>query len=168
MCWRLDYFEGQEDAKVSRRNMQTLLTCLMALTISPAPVAQAETLGRLFFTPEQRAQLENGGARNMSRAVKMGSTPERKGRRSGAEKADSVLTVNGIVQKHGGPRTVWINGVAQNADSSRERAPESHVVTIPGKKQPVRVKVGQKLLLGKSAQSRISGLKPEKTDREED
>lgn len=154
---------------MSQCNIPTLLTCLMALvvTIITESVAQADTLGRLFFTPEQRSQLEKLGARNVSRAAKMGSTLERKSKQPGAEKIYSVLTINGIVQKHGGPRTVWVNGVAQNADSSRERAPESHVVTLPGKKQPVRIKVGQKLLLGKSVQSKAQGLKPEKADHEE-
>ena len=43
--------------------------------------------------------------------------------------------LNGIVQKHGGKRTVWINGVPQQAGSSNDRTPESQTVQLPGKKQ---------------------------------
>ena len=61
--------------------------------------------------------------------------------------------VNGIVQKHGGARTVWINGVAQDAGKSDERSPEAMAVAVPGKAQPVKIKVGQKLLLEQPAQT---------------
>lgn len=104
---------------------------LLLLTGFTASAAQADSLGRLFFTPEQRAQLDDAHARN--------ATTE--------EDASSVLVVNGIVQKQGGGRTVWINGVAQNGGNSDERSPEALPVAVPGKSQPVRVKVGQRLLL---------------------
>jgi hypothetical protein len=55
------------------------------------------------------------------------------------------------VQKHGGPRTVWINGVSQNADSHGERNPIAQSVTVPGKSRPVKLKVGDKILLDQPA-----------------
>jgi hypothetical protein len=109
-------------------------TALTGLLLTTATGINAEYLGRLFFTPEQRAQLEYSQQQD-------GSTPG--GARS--------LTVNGIVQKHGGERTVWINGVPQLAGKSDERAPESVPVTVPGQAQPVEVKVGQKVLFGPTA-----------------
>lgn len=93
------------------------------------PSAQAAELGRLFFTPAQRAQLEYNQRQN-------DNTPANAG----------TLTVNGIVQKHGGGRTVWINGVPQVAGKSDERAPESLPIAVPGQPRPVNVKVGQKVL----------------------
>ena len=104
-------------------------------TLAFTPAAQASNLGRLFFTPEQRTQLDHAHTRNAT--ADSGGT--------------SVLTVNGIVQKHGGARTVWINGVAQNAGNSGERSPDAMAVTVPGKSQPVKIKVGQKLLLEQPA-----------------
>jgi len=107
-----------------------IIVSAIALLAIPAS-SGAEPLGRLFFTPEQRAQME------YSRLPDSGS--------SGSSRS---LTVNGIVQKHGGERTVWINGVPQPAGKSDERAPESVPVAIPGQSQPAKVKVGQRVIIG--------------------
>lgn len=108
------------------------ILCVFALTA--ATLADADELGRLFFTPEQRAKLERG------------QQPE-------IEKQGNIdsLTVSGIVQKHGGERTIWINGVPKLAGKSDERSPESAPVTIPGQKKQIRVKVGQKVLINPAA-----------------
>lgn len=64
---------------------------MLALLIALLPAAQSAELGRLFFTPAQRTQ-------------------------SGSAQAEAAPTrLDGIVQKHGGHRTVWLNGVAQDA-----------------------------------------------------
>jgi len=110
-----------------------LLTAMLLFAIFPVSSIQADSLGRLFFTPEQRAQLEDNHARN--------ATDE------GAPA--SVLTVNGIVQQHGGARTVWINGKAQNSNHGGESASET--VAVPGKAPTIKIKVGQKLLLDTAA-----------------
>ncbi|MDO8811015.1 MAG: hypothetical protein Q7J38_03170 [Gallionella sp.] len=102
--------------------------CAFGLNISM--FANAEDMGRLFFTPEQRAQLEQG---------KLQNTDSGGGRR--------VLTVNGIVQKHGGPRTVWVNGIPQADGVNNDRAPESLLISTPVQSGPVKVKVGQKVLI---------------------
>jgi hypothetical protein len=108
-----------------------------------AQPGQAEELGRLFFTPQQRALLERGQQPNIDSPGHVDS-----------------LTVSGIVQKHGGERTVWINGVPQLAGKSDERAPESVPVSIPGQSQPVKVKVGQKVLLGNPPPHKPAENKP--------
>ncbi|HEX5363325.1 MAG TPA: hypothetical protein VFW59_03575 [Gallionella sp.] len=106
----------------------TSIICALALTTSVP--ASAEELGRLFFTPEQRAQLDIEHARNIDPAD-----------------SPNTLSVNGIVQRHGGDRTVWINGVPQVAGKSDEHAPESVPVAVPGQSRPVKVKVGQRVML---------------------
>jgi len=88
----------------------------------------------LFFTPEQRTQLDY----TYSRKEVSGNN-------------DRALMLNGIVQKHGGKRTVWINGVPQQAGSSDDRTPESQSVQIPGKHSTVKLKVGQRVLLDPAA-----------------
>ncbi len=138
---------------------------------APVPYAtvKADSLGRLFFTTEQRAQLDRERARNMNLAAKKSAATSRKeSRQAGAEEAYSVLTVDGIVQKHGGPRTVWINGVPQNASTSRGLAPDEHVVTAPGKTQAIRVKVGQKLILEKPPQPKPIEQESATADNEDD
>ena len=124
---------------------------VLILLLAMSTAAQAGSLGRLFFTPEQRAQLEYKRTHSEAAA----STEE-----DDDIPTSSVLMVNGIVQKHGGARTVWINGRAQNAGNSDERSPESLAVAVPGKTQPVKVKVGQKLLLEQPAPPKPAAQKP--------
>lgn len=119
------------------RVLQNITTITLVL-LACSTAARADNLGRLFFTPAQRAQLDYNYARN---APAEGNS-------------SSVLTVNGIVQKNGGARTVWVNGVAQSAGKSNERAPMAQTVTVPGKSHPVRIKVGQKILLDQPAPTR--------------
>ena len=110
-----------------------LLTSALFSIIS-IPAVEAGQLGRLFFTPEQRSRLDYAHARD---AAAEGDT-------------SSILTVNGIVQKNGGARTVWVNGVAQSNDHG-ERNTTAQSVSIPGKSRPVKLKVGDKILLDQPA-----------------
>ena len=76
-----------------------LAACLVALLGSAG--AGAQELGRLFFTPEQRAALD---ARRKARV------PDKP---AAAPQAESPITrVNGAVQRSGGRSTVWVNGEA--------------------------------------------------------
>lgn len=117
--------------------MKTSLKVVAILTLSIITAsAFGEVLGRLFFTPEQRRQLETIGIEHKASGNNMYS-----------------LTVNGIVQKHGGKRTVWINGVSQLAGSSDEKSPASYPLDVPGVNKPVRVKVGQKVSIDSVSES---------------
>jgi len=107
---------------------------LLASVLMTMPAGHAEELGRLFLTPQQRTQLKQGQQLNIEKPV------------------IESLTVSGIVQKHGGERTVWINGVPQVAGKSDEQAPESVPVAIPGQAQPVKIKVGEKVRLSNPPQ----------------
>lgn len=64
-----------------------------------AGAAQAQELGRLFFTPEQRASLD---ARRRARL------PEK----PAAAAASPVTRLDGFVKRSGGPSTVWVDGEA--------------------------------------------------------
>ncbi len=117
--------------------MNTIFKIALAGMLLAAPTGiNAEELGRLFFTPEQRALLERGQQPDTGKPGNIDS-----------------LTVNGIVQKHGGERTVWINGVPQPAGKSDDSAPESVPVAVPGQSQPVKVKVGQRVFINPAAAS---------------
>jgi hypothetical protein len=82
------------------------LTLALIVLLLPAAPAQAQELGRLFFTPEQRANLD---ARRKARV------PDKPA--AAAVVASPVTRVDGYVKRSAGPTTVWINGesVADNA-----------------------------------------------------
>ena len=93
--------------------------------------ANATELGRLFYTPQQRVQLE---------AQQAGTASTDGGKRN-------FIMVNGVIQKQGGNRIVWINGAQQATASGNDKVPSTVPVTVPGKTQPVQLKVGQRLML---------------------
>jgi len=109
---------------------------LLCLALAAGATAAAEPLGRLFFTPEQRATLES-----------LRLAPA-----TAAATATDRIKVDGIIQRSGGPTTVWINGVPQTAapgsvaPSGRAGAPAVEV-TVPAKDERVRLKVGQSIEL---------------------
>jgi hypothetical protein len=80
-------------------NLARAALAALGITLAGAMSAQAQELGRLFFTPEQRAALD---ARRKARvpdkpaAVPVTESP--------------VTRVNGAVQRSGGKSTVWVNG----------------------------------------------------------
>lgn len=120
---------------------------LIVFGISFSTSACADTLGKLFFTPGQRTQLDYNYARNIK-----------------PEDNANALILNGIVQQHGGKRTVWINGVPQPAIRGDERTPEVVPVPLPGQKKSVRLKVGQRVLLDPSATPNTAESAPQKPD----
>jgi hypothetical protein len=113
--------------------MRTLFKiCWFSLMLPAA--ANAEELGRLFFTPEERAQLDYNYAREAR-----------------TDDNARAIELNGIVQMHGGKRTAWINHVPQAVGRSDEKTPESMLVPLPGKNKSAKLKVGQRVLLNPSA-----------------
>lgn len=117
--------------------------CALLLALFACQTAAADELGRLFFTPEQRAELDQEHAQHADSSTDYGY--------------GTVLTVNGVVQRDGGARTVWINGVPQAAGKSDPKNPASVPVAVPGQSEPVKVKVGQKLLLDEPAAASGAG-----------
>ena len=105
--------------------MRPTLLLLLALALTPA-TGQAQELGRLFFTPEQRAALD---ARRKARA------PDK----PAAVVAAPVTRLDGYVKRSGGPPTVWING-----ESVPENAPEApRIDTSRGPSGSVSISVGE-------------------------
>jgi|CXWL01.1.fsa_nt_gi hypothetical protein len=88
--------------------------------------ADAQELGRLFFTPDQRAALD---ARRKARV------PDKP---AAAPVTESPITrIDGAVQRGGGKSTVWVNGEtipeSSQADGARvtPRSPNPGRVSIP-------------------------------------
>ena len=100
------------------------------LVLAPAPAAAYDNLGRLFFTPQQRQDLDRRRQANAQES---------------AVTAESQLTVNGRVSRSSsGKTTTWINGVPQD-DTQKSRDPAQ--VTLPGGEgeSSVKLRVGQTL-----------------------
>ena len=104
---------------------------LLALVLLPALIApaHAQSLGRLFFTPEQRAALD---ARRKARV------PDKP---AAAVVASPVTRIDGYVKRSQGPSTVWMNG-----ESLSESAPEAPRIQAPssdGGEGSVAISVGE-------------------------
>ena len=102
---------------------------LMAAIGTPVPAAADENLGRLFFTSQQRQDLDRRRQANIQ---------------DSAASADNRVTVNGQVSRSSGKTTTWINGVPQ-ANAKKPRDPAQ--VTLPGGEgeASVTLKIGQTL-----------------------
>ena len=107
--------------------MRTVAVLLLGgLALLPSAPARAQELGRLFFTPDQRAALD---ARRKARVPdKPAAVPQ-------AEQP--VTRVDGAVRRSDGRSTVWVNGEAvpenPRADGARlqTRGAKAGSVSIP-------------------------------------
>ena len=114
---------------------------LFIAALLSAPFAGAQELGRLFFTPEQRAALD---ARRKARV------PDKP---AAAPQAESPLTrIDGAVRRSGGKSTVWVNGemIPEGAQAEAARvAPRERGagrVTLPAGESTERsLRVGESL-----------------------
>jgi len=68
-------------------------------SLLPAAPAAADELGRLFYTPQQRQDLDRRRASNVQEKE--------------AVVIESSVTVNGQVARSSGKTTTWVNGVPQ-------------------------------------------------------
>lgn len=86
--------------------MKTRALTLVVLALTCSNVrSEPEPLGRLFFTPEQRALLERQRQRNPT---------------TGAVVDDgSPITLNGRVMRSSGRNTAWVNGIALEEKDAR-------------------------------------------------
>ena len=99
--------------------MRILSALLMTIFLG---TAQAQELGRLFFTPEQRAALD---ARRKARV------PDKP---AATVVASPVTKLDGFVQRSSGPSTVWVNGEALpegSADAPRIGRGAEPRVSVP-------------------------------------
>ena len=99
------------------------------LGIATGQVAAQENLGRLFFTEQQRQDLDRRRQANIREAAVI---------------VESSITVNGQVSRSSGRSTTWINGVPQ--ESTRKPADPARVTLPGGEGAPsVNLKIGQTL-----------------------
>lgn len=131
--------------------MRLALALLFAGLLAPAAPAQAQEIGRLFFTPQQRAALD---ARRRARVPdKPAAAPV---------VASPTTRLDGFVRRSSGPSTVWVNGM--QADEAAPGSDARVAVPLGDGGSRVRLKPGQTLdrgtgevrdVLGNSGEVRI-------------
>ena len=122
------------------------LACLLGCTAGYT--AAAESMGRLFFEPSQRAQLDLARAQRDRRSpvvvldTEQPATPQGPG----------VVTYNGVVRRSDGKSTVWINGkpiTERTRDSDVSvlsvRRDGAVSVTVPHADRSASLQVGQSM-----------------------
>ena len=116
---------GEKHMEFARR----LFAGAFLLGIATGQVAAQENLGRLFFTEQQRQDLDRRRQANIQETAAV---------------VESTVTVNGQVSRSSGRSTTWINGVPQ--DNAR-RPLDPAKVTLPGGEgaPSVSLKIGQTL-----------------------
>jgi len=106
-----------------------MLALLAAAAVIGAPrSAAAEDLGRLFFTPQQRQDLDRRRAANVHEAA---TVPQ-----------ESTLTLQGQVSRSGGKTTTWVNGMPWH-DAYDSSDPARATIQTGEDEPKVELKVGQ-------------------------
>jgi hypothetical protein len=106
-----------------------LFVAAFLLGVATGQVAAQENLGRLFFTEQQRQDLDRRRQANVQEAAVV---------------VESFVTVNGQVSRSSGRSTTWINGVPQ--DNARKPLDPARVTLPGGEGAPsVSLKIGQTL-----------------------
>lgn len=109
------------------RTRRLALALAAAAGVCVGVAAEAQQLGRLFLTPQEREALDRKRAANTAEET--------------VPKEPSV-TVNGVVRRSSGKTTTWINGVPH--DDAHRPSPSGRVAVESGT-ATVGVKVGQTL-----------------------
>lgn len=120
----------QRPPRPPRPALQAAVLALALLTAAPLP---AQELGRLFFSPERRAALDRARQFNLQTQHQVAE--------------GTTLSVNGVVRRSSGKRTVWVNGVAIHENSVTDVrvvgiTPGGAVSLIPGDQRLTRIPVG--------------------------
>jgi hypothetical protein len=115
------------------------LLAVLAVVSTHAAIAQDNALGRLFYTPKQRAAL-NANVRSVTKKPKQPIEIPRS------------VALSGVVTRSDGERTVWIDGQAYHqGDPEDVRVitdsgdPARAEIKVRGVRKRVPVRVGQQL-----------------------
>ena len=121
----------QRKHSIGRRveSARRLVAGAVLLGVATGQVAAQENLGRLFFSEQQRQDLDRRRQANIQETAVV---------------IESTVTVNGQVSRSSGRSTTWINGVPQ--ESVKKPADPARVTLPAGEGAPsVNLKIGQTL-----------------------
>jgi len=123
---------------------------LLLLALYGATAVGAE-LGRLFFTPAQRATLDNARKQNVRTEIG-NDNPD-----AASSALPQNIIVNGLVRRSDGKNTVWVNNrpiterQSSGVDVVTDRNANRVKLTVPDSGHSVDLKVGQTLDLDSGA-----------------
>jgi hypothetical protein len=103
----------------------------LAVMLPGAAAAQGSELGRLFYTPQQRTELDKRRASNVPAQAEAAPVVQQ-----------PSVTLNGYVGRSSGKTTTWVNGVPQY-DTVRSQDPTR--IPIGAAEDRRRMKVGATL-----------------------
>lgn len=121
--------------------------------LTPCDLYAADALGKLFFTPSQRAQFDAARAQR-DRRVPMSTAAghESEAGHAAAPQGPDVVTYNGLVRRNDGKSTVWLNGkpiTERTRDSDVRllgvRRDGDVAITVPQADRAASLRVGQSL-----------------------
>ncbi|MGH8700116.1 MAG: hypothetical protein ACREVR_02920 [Burkholderiales bacterium] len=123
--------------------------CALAAAAASAPAPAQERLGRLFFTPAQRASLDVARSQR-ARAALSTEKPEQE-----AAPVPQTITYSGVLRRSDGKTTVWINNQPVHDRESagaaaivgRVRPDGSVTLQVPQSGRSVILKPGQSVEL---------------------
>src|SRR5262249_12644686 len=99
----------------------------MVMAAAGSRAVAADNLERLFFSPQQRQDLDRRRQANIQESTVT---------------VNSSVTVNGQVSRANGKNTVWINGVPQ--ETNRKAPDPARVSVQAGEGEPsINLKIGQ-------------------------
>jgi hypothetical protein len=116
-----------------------LLLAVITFIATDAVIAQDDALGRLFYTPEQRAAL-NANIRSVTEQPQERTPVPRS------------VTLSGVVTRSDGERTVWVDGRAYHQGNPKDirvitnsTNPADAELKVRGIRERMPVRVGQRL-----------------------
>lgn len=126
-------------------SMRAWMLAVLISGVTGTVFAEESKLGRLFFTPVERAALD--AQRKL--AGELANRPVRKDSDLPKAAPPKMLTLNGVLRRSDGETTIWVNGQAVHerfrdvdvmpGSISREAV----AVQLPGSGRRVKLKVGQ-------------------------
>ncbi|MGH8633968.1 MAG: hypothetical protein ACRET7_07530 [Burkholderiales bacterium] len=123
--------------------------CALAAALTSVPAPAQERLGRLFFTPAQRASLDVARSQRARTALATEKTEQE------ATPVPQTITYSGVLRRSDGKTTVWINNQPVNERESAGAAaivgqvrPDGSVtLQVPQSGRSVILKPGQSVEL---------------------
>jgi hypothetical protein len=154
-------------ARSGEKRMMRLALFLLGLTLTQAASA-AQPVGRLFFTPSERAQLDAMRTQKPSPQQAAAAPPQE------PRPTSQTITYSGIVRRNDGRSTLWLNNkpvdekdaLSGFAVTGRVRPDGAVTFQNPETGASINLKVGQRaeLQTGRVAESRREKPEPAKKD----
>ena len=142
--------------------------CALAAALTSLPAPAQERLGRLFFTPAQRASLDVARSQRARTALATEKTEQE------ATPVPQTITYSGVLRRSDGKTTVWINNQPVHDRESagaativgRVRSDGSVTLQVPQSGRSVILKPGQsvELLSGAVEEANSRKLEASKTE----